>query len=207
LLPISPKLCIFFYDPGIYKVGSRNKSIIDISLRDVEIINSLQIQSVDRYILFQDKSRESDVGATIQTFSKLKKNSSDCFRKVKDSKNEKIFQFRALPTVISRNWSFCHLKKHRNAGDKRDPLFSKFAGIFIDYIECNHKSEDARKLIQNLFFMSAKEIMDSFVKFFEDNPGDLSEEEFVKMVNGYFASKNVNDISPQCNEDMLYFDP
>ena len=38
LLPISPTLCVFFYDPFVYKVGARRRRLVQLSPSDVELV-------------------------------------------------------------------------------------------------------------------------------------------------------------------------
>ena len=43
VLPISQNLCLIFYDPKVYKVGSRRKTFVEVSEHDVEIVRETLI--------------------------------------------------------------------------------------------------------------------------------------------------------------------
>jgi len=54
LMPISPKLCVFFYDAKVYKVGLRRHRLVPLAADDVDIVNALQIQSAEEFVLFHE---------------------------------------------------------------------------------------------------------------------------------------------------------
>ena len=56
VLPLSPTLCLFFFDQKVYKVGARSSRIVNLSASDAEIVNALQVQTADECIYFHDLS-------------------------------------------------------------------------------------------------------------------------------------------------------
>ena len=76
LLPVAPSLCLFFYDPKVYKVGKRGKRLLDVSASDVEIINALQIQAAEKCLYFHDLSLGDDVLRMINRYAPLRSQSA-----------------------------------------------------------------------------------------------------------------------------------
>jgi hypothetical protein len=77
LLPVSPDLCLFFFDQKVYKVGSRSSRLVVISPEDVEIINTLQFQSADSCVYFHDLSLEAQLRAWTTKYGALRSSVRD----------------------------------------------------------------------------------------------------------------------------------
>jgi hypothetical protein len=65
VMPISPNLCLFFYDAKVYKVGSKRRRLLEIVRKDVELLNALQVQSADRCLYFHSPLLESEVRSLV----------------------------------------------------------------------------------------------------------------------------------------------
>jgi len=59
LLPLSPRHCLFFYDPKTYKAGTRNGRLIELQDFEVTTINALEIQSAERCVYFNSTVPET----------------------------------------------------------------------------------------------------------------------------------------------------
>jgi len=69
LLPFSPSLCAFFYDAKVYKVGSRRHRALEISSKDVAVVNSLQVQSAGNCLYFHSPRLAQKVEELIHSYS------------------------------------------------------------------------------------------------------------------------------------------
>lgn len=55
IVPISPKLSIMFYDEGVYKVGYRKKSTVNVYCEeDINALNSLQYLNAEKNVYFTE---------------------------------------------------------------------------------------------------------------------------------------------------------
>jgi hypothetical protein len=127
LLPISPKLSLLFYDAKVYKVGSRRHSLVEVSKADVEIINSLQIQSAENRVYFHDTKLAREVEDLIALYGNLRIPVEDFLRTIPGKNpNEELWHFRAPSVRLPRTWSYCRLRRRINLriGERRDPAWS-----------------------------------------------------------------------------------
>ena len=127
VLPLSPSLCAFFYDPKVYKVGSRRRRAMDISREDVAIINSLQVQSADKCLYFHDPSIAEEVESLVRSYANLRTPIKDTLRSYPGRKaNEEILHHKARSVRLSTTWTFCRHHRHVNKkpGDRRDAAWS-----------------------------------------------------------------------------------
>jgi hypothetical protein len=127
LLPISPEVCLLFYDAKVYKVGSRRHSLVEVSKADVEIINSLQIQSAENRVYFHDTKLAREVEDLIAVYGNLRIPVEDFLRTMPGKNpNEELWHFRAPSVRLPRTWSYCRLRRRINLriGDRRDSAWS-----------------------------------------------------------------------------------
>jgi hypothetical protein len=144
LMPISPELCLFFYDAKIYKVGSRRLRLISLSKDDVEVVNALQIQSAEDYVYFHKTQLENEIQSLIRCYAPSRVPVKDCLRTFPGpTEHEEILHLRNLSVKLPKPWCFCRLRRHvaYRAGDRRDPAWSALIEELMGDIE-KHPNED-----------------------------------------------------------------
>jgi hypothetical protein len=127
VLPISPRLVLFLYDPNVYKVGARRTHLVSISSSDAEIINSLQVQSADRCIYFQDSSFGPEVRRIIARHAVLRRPIASLLTERPGRNEKETFLHIKRPSVrLPRQWTFCRrLRRVRIGHDsRRSPAWS-----------------------------------------------------------------------------------
>ena len=127
IVPISPILCLFFYDAKVYKVGSKRRRSQEISREDVEILNALQVQSADRCLYFHSPTMENEVQSLVSRYGNLRVPVGETLRRLPGrNQTEEILHMRAKSAKIPQPWAFCRFKRHVNSrpGDRRDPAWT-----------------------------------------------------------------------------------
>lgn len=128
LLPISPHLCLFFFDQRIYKVGSRGPRLVTISTDDVEILNALQVQSAESCLYFHNLGLESRVGSLVSEYAALRSPIRETLRHLPGrNTKEQILHMRSPAGTLPRKWTFCRLRRRITArvGSRRDIAWSE----------------------------------------------------------------------------------
>ena len=129
LLPISPTLCIFFYDPFVYKVGAGRRRLVQLSPSDVELVNALQVQSAEECVYFHDPKRLSEVHSCVSKYMGLRASIRNALRELPGrNPNEALIHVRQPSVKLTRPWSFCTYRKSKRIGEvnRRNPAWSKF---------------------------------------------------------------------------------
>ncbi len=149
LLPISPRLCLIFYDAKVYKVGFRRDRRVSLSADDVEIVNALQIQSAAEFVFFSDPTAESIAQMAVAQYSSLRVPLQDCLQTYAGPKEgDQLLHFKKPSVKLPRGWAFCRRRRHVNAavGDRRNPAWTALIGELMDDFEKNPNGEgmDAR---------------------------------------------------------------
>jgi hypothetical protein len=153
LMPISPELCLFFYDAKVYKVGSPRRRLISISKGDVEIVNALQIQSAEDRVYFHDPKLESEVQRFIVSYARLRAPIQDGLRTIPSgNEGEEIFHFRKLSVKFPKVWGFCRLRRHIKCqiGDRRNPAWSALIEELMADFEKNPNGGDIPTRIEKI---------------------------------------------------------
>jgi hypothetical protein len=135
LLPISPNLCLIFYDAKIYKVGSPRHRLVSISINDVEVVNALQIQSAEDCAYFHEVKLESEVQRLIGLYAQFRIPAQDSLRIFPGPKqNEEVLHLRQLSARLPKPWGLCRVRRHVKCrvGDRRDPAWSALIGELMD---------------------------------------------------------------------------
>ena len=140
ILPLSPDICAYFYDPDVYKVGPRRARLVSISERDVELVNSLQIQAAEHCVYFHDEALCPLVWTWINKYQKFKLPVSDSLRKypAQDGKSELLH----LRSATVRPPDAFHFWRYRSnirvkPGDRRDENWTAFLKDLEDDWERN----------------------------------------------------------------------
>jgi hypothetical protein len=138
LLPISPRRCLFLYDPKVYKVGSRRKRLVQIDRLDVELVNSLQVQTAEKCIYFHSPELKPVIFQLVTKNASLRIPPSDSFREFEgESDKESIYHMRAPILKLGRPWVFCKYLKNSKIGEdaRRDPEWSKFVEDIVNDLD------------------------------------------------------------------------
>ncbi|MDQ8207557.1 DUF4238 domain-containing protein [Coraliomargarita sp. SDUM461003] len=173
LLPIAPHLCLFFYDPKVYKVGSRRENPVTISRLDVDLVNSLQLQSAEKCIYFHSPEFKPAVFQLVMKNASLRLPVSSSLREFKgESEEESILHIRQPSPKLRHPWAFCKYHKKRKIGEdnRRDPEWSNMVeavvndldkhpgrGVFESMEEilgCPLREADAERLKKDIFCSS-----------------------------------------------------
>ncbi|HAO78306.1 MAG TPA: hypothetical protein DCQ92_04875 [Verrucomicrobia subdivision 3 bacterium] len=160
LLPISPNLCLFFYDEKIYKVGNRRDRLVEISKRDVEIVNALQVQSAEKCLYFHSLKLEQEIQQLVFRYASLRVPIRDSL-KVIPMKDGKEFLHTRKPSVkLPATWDFCRRRKHIKfrPGDSRSAVMTELVNEFIQDVEKNPIGEDIFTRLKTF----CKKIVDDF---------------------------------------------
>lgn len=153
LLPISPKLCLFFYDPKVYKVGNRKDQLVRIAKEDVEIVNALQIQSAAERLYFHDVKLGQDVQRLVALNSHLRVPISDSLRVMPGpAPNQEILHVRTPTAKLPAVWRFCRYRRHikLKPGDRRNPALTELADRLIQDLKNNPHGGDFPTRLERL---------------------------------------------------------
>jgi hypothetical protein len=145
LMPISPNLCLIIYDAKVYKVGSRRHRLIEISKADVEITNSLQVQSADNCLFFHEPKMEQEVQNLVARYANLRIPLRDFLETFpgKD-KTEEIIKVSNETVKLPKVWNICSYRRHikYNPGDRRDPAWTALADQLMKDFDQNPDGGD-----------------------------------------------------------------
>ena len=153
LLPISPKLSLFFYDSKIYKVGSRRHRLIEISIDDVEIVNSLQIQSAENSVYFHTAELEDEIKQLISLYAQLRMPADSSLRILPGpTPEEEILHFRQLSVKLPKLWKFCNLRRRVNygVGDRRNPAWTALISELMNDFEKHPNGGDIQTRLEKI---------------------------------------------------------
>ena len=140
LMPISPNLCLIAYDAKVYKVGSRRHRLVEISKPDVEIVNSLQVQSADKSLYFHEPRMQQKVQNLVARYENFRVPVRDFLKTIpgKDE-NEKLICMSNESVKLPMPWNFCCCRRHTNfkPGDRRDLGWTALADQLMKDIKQN----------------------------------------------------------------------
>jgi hypothetical protein len=136
VLPLGATLCAFLYDPFVYKVGDRNAGIVQVSADDVELLNSLQVQSAERCLYAHRLEAEPELKRLVARYARLRQPHTSGMKSFPQNDKETLIKFSDPPMVIPRRWQFCgYVKKiRRRVGDRRDPGMSHINELLVENI-------------------------------------------------------------------------
>ncbi|MEP6673063.1 MAG: DUF4238 domain-containing protein [Chthoniobacter sp.] len=140
LLPVAPTLCLFFFDPKVYKVGVRGKRLVDVSPSDAEVINAAQIQTAEKCLYFHDLRLSSDVLRTINTYSHLRVPVRETLKEYPGRNAKETFLHLQRPAIkLPHEWQFCRHRRRIAArpGDKRNAAWSAMIAELMEDIRRN----------------------------------------------------------------------
>lgn len=140
LLPISPSLCAFFYDPFVYKVGVRRKRLIQLTPSDVDVVNASQVQSAEDCIYFHDPEQLVQVRNCVSKYMGMRTAIREALRELPGrSPNETLLHVRQPSVKLPKPWSFCAYRKSMRIGkdNRRDSSWSSLVSAVVDDMEAH----------------------------------------------------------------------
>ena len=147
VLPVSPRLCLFFYDAKVYKVGARSDRLVTLSAADVELINSLQIQSAEECVYLHDLYQGSKVEMLVNRYAALRESSESNLRVTDLGDGRKYLHSRQPSAKLKQRWSFCQTRRHVNIGPekRRDALWTEVVDKVVEDIRMNPSGGELKK--------------------------------------------------------------
>lgn len=136
VLPLSPKLCLFFYDAKVYKVGNRRNHLVGIIDDDVEILNGLQVQNADSCVYSGTAESGSQMSALIEKFSSFRVPVNDLL-KVHHQGDASLYHIASPSPKLHRLWSFCKRKQNPSIPDsrRRNQAWTEVVSAFIRHLD------------------------------------------------------------------------
>jgi hypothetical protein len=113
LMPISPLYCLIAFDPKVYKIGNRHHKTVEISKRDVGIVNSFQVQSAENRLYYHHLALGSQMMNLISKYGHLRK-PLDSHVEVLPGRHpeEEIFVSKNFAVSLPEVWHFCKYRRH-----------------------------------------------------------------------------------------------
>lgn len=140
LLPISPSICLMFFDQRVYKVGDRKRSLVPISPEDTELINSLQIQSAETCVFSHDPASRDTISELVKKYGRLRKSIGSTLREFSGgNKDQRILHHFQFSPKLPRPWSFCRLKRRPRIGEdnRRDPEWTAYVKRVVEHMDAD----------------------------------------------------------------------
>ncbi len=140
VLPLSPQFCLFLYDPRVYKVGFRKERVVHICRTDMEIINSLQVQSADNCVYFSDPKMEPEVHKLVERYHSLRVPIQSQLKVLPGrDENEQFISFSGDSVKLPAVRQFCRYLRHTRSrvGGRRDEAWTSLAEKLNDDIVQN----------------------------------------------------------------------
>jgi hypothetical protein len=145
LLPLSPRVCLYFYDRRVFKVGKGNGQVVEIGDSDTNTINTLELQSADVCLYFNDTVPENRARGLIEKYKTLRKPIQDSLRTLPGrTANEQFLHLQSPPLTLPRPWTFSHVQNADvvRPGTRRDPIWTAAIWKVVDEIEAGHPPQD-----------------------------------------------------------------
>lgn len=141
-LPLNPQFCILFYDPTVYKVGTRKSKILELNSDNINQLNLLHFINCKSNIYFNEKVNEKYIKELHNLSKKYEKanqtiaSSHGVIKDGKVQKNEQIIHMRSSDILIGLNLN--QIKNTRkansiNLGNKISPMRHKAELILNKY--------------------------------------------------------------------------
>ena len=153
LLPICPRLCVFFYDLKVYTAGSRRSRLVKVKRKDVEIINALQVLSAERCIYFHDARIEPEASRLVTRYAGKRKPVEEAMQELKGrNANETILHQRNQSAILPKPWTFCQTRQDARIGPdkRRDPHWSALIDAVTKDMEENKSGETVMERMKRI---------------------------------------------------------
>ncbi len=153
ILPLSPRVCAFFYDGKTYKVGDRSAQAVNVTDSDVSLINSLQIQSAEHCIYSHSVGTQGEIRHLLHRYSRLRRDSAELVTKhPTNAPNEELIMASTRVPVVPGRWAFCHYvrRRKRRVGERRDPATTEILKRLDDDFDNNPNGGDVADRLERL---------------------------------------------------------
>ena len=159
MLPLSPSLCAFLYDPFVYKVGNRRDAVVVLQPRDVKILNSLQVQSAEICLYAHHSGAEPELQKLVASYAHLRKPNSAAMKSFPQNEDESLIMFSDPAFVLPKAWQFCRYIKNIQCevGDRRDPGTTHMIQMLIEDIESNPHPMELDQRLEKMIAMLPKD--------------------------------------------------
>jgi Protein of unknown function (DUF4238) len=122
LLPLSPNICLFFFDQKVYKIGPRSSRVVAISADHVEILNALQIQTAETCLYFHDLALESRVVSWTNRYAALRSPVRDTLRHIPGrNEREQILQYACSCRMPSQKMDLLQIAPQNDCTCRQPP--------------------------------------------------------------------------------------
>jgi hypothetical protein len=146
ILPLAPTLCLFFFDPKVYKVGNKRESLVRVADQDVELVNSLQVQSADRCLYSSQPSTSQAMQNLVKKFGVWRRPTDDLLQVTQLSDTEDFYHVKSPTSFLAFPWVFCKLQRRPriHKSKRREPDWTMMVDAFIKSSD-KIKSDDILK--------------------------------------------------------------
>lgn len=155
LLPLSPEVAVIFYDPKVYKVGRRGERCVTVSPDDVELLNSLQVQSADACLYTHSEAMRPELARLHERYQRLRPNIEDTTRRHELTGPEKAVLFHGQHFSVNAPRPLACVGYRRNIrvrpGDRRDPAHTALVSQLVADLENNPTGGDLDARMRRLF--------------------------------------------------------
>lgn len=154
MLPLCSTLCLFFYDPKVYKVGNRRDYLVRLEDSDVELLNSLQVQNADACVYTADGQSATLMESLVRRFATFRVPTLDLL-KVTQNDNSEFFHLTSPNLTLPRPWSFCKLQSNPRVPEskRRNDAWTAVVEAFVEHVDRTQPKED---------------VMEEFLRFIEN---------------------------------------
>ena len=153
LVPLSPQVIGFFYDPKVYKVGKARDRLVTLSAADTDLINSLQVQSAEHCVYSNDPSTAAEVQRLVTRYAKLRVPLTEGLQIFKGLNPDEELVLSRHPTLtIPGRWLFCAYRRHisKAVGERRDPLLTRMIEEYEEDIRQNPNGDDIAERLKRI---------------------------------------------------------
>jgi hypothetical protein len=161
LLPISPKLCLYFYDPKVYKVGSGRSQVVNISAADLDVINGFMVQAAEHCVYFNETVQESYVKKLVSEHGTLRVPASQAIEVLPSQRsNEELVRIRPLTLKLTKGWKFTGYRRHISSkpGTQRQPAWTALVQQAMDEFK---KDPSRADIFERMHEIASRDLDDS----------------------------------------------
>lgn len=157
LVPISSKLCLFYYDKSFYKVGSaKSGEFVQLSAGDTKWINLLSVCNSGEKFFFPAEMQDAEIDQLFTAASKyrVEARAKTITREVLDptGKTREILHSLEEDLRVPIKWEFCKIRRDRRG--KRRPEFGVRDPVYVHAHRAffSRPADDPRRLADFFIF-------------------------------------------------------
>lgn len=136
IFPITPKKCLFYYDPFVYRFKNMSDDSMKIHDNDVSLINSLQVQNAEKCVYFSKPVLKGNVKMLLEEYSKYRQPLKSLISEYPTAnEGETVVHVKKPKLKLTRPFSFVNYRKKKRIGkeNRRDEKWSKIVRRAMDY--------------------------------------------------------------------------